>query len=175
MTFEPTLIPGAFVIHLTLIQDQRGFFATPFTADGFRARGLNPVVAQSSLSQTTRRGSVRGMHYQRPPAEEAKLVRCFRGAIFDVIVDLRPDSPSYRRWTSCELSAANRLALYVPEGCAHGFQTLDDDCEVYYQISHGYAPALAAGIRYDDPIINISWPLPVTIVSPRDRAWPDLT
>ena len=175
MTFEATPIPGAFVLTLTPAHDERGFFARTSCTDGFRAHGLNPHIAQSSLSQTVRRGTVRGMHYQKPPGAEAKVVRCFRGAIFDVAVDLRPTSPAYLQWWSVELTADNRRSFYVPEGCAHGFQTLDDDCEVFYQISAPYAPDLAGGFRYDDPLVGIAWPLPVSAVGPKDLAWAPLT
>jgi dTDP-4-dehydrorhamnose 3,5-epimerase len=172
MRFETLAIPEVVVIELAPITDERGFFARLFAADEFRARGLNPQVAQASLSYNRARGTLRGMHYQHPPAAEAKLVRCIRGAILDVAVDLRPASPTYLRWVSTELSAANRRAVYIPEGFAHGFQTLEDDCDVMYHVSHPYAPELSDGVRYDDPAIGIRWPLPVSVISPRDRAWP---
>jgi dTDP-4-dehydrorhamnose 3,5-epimerase len=174
LTFEDTPIPGVFIIHLAPIHDERGFFARAFGADEFRARGMNPDIVQAHLSLNTRRGVLRGMHYQRAPAAEAKLVRCVRGSIFDVVVDMRQESESYLQWVSCELSAANRKALYLPEGCAHGFQTLEDDCEVFYHVSHVYAPELADGFRYDDPAVGIRWPQPVSVISPRDKAWPPL-
>lgn len=135
---------------------------------------MNPDIAQAHLSLNSRRGVLRGMHYQMPPAAEAKLVRCIRGAIFDVVVDLRPESDAYLKWVSCELTASNRKAIYLPEGCAHGFQTLEDNCELFYHVSHAYAPELAGGFRYDDPAVGISWPLPVSVMSPRDQAWPPL-
>jgi dTDP-4-dehydrorhamnose 3,5-epimerase len=172
MRFEPTPLAGVFVVEIEPVHDNRGFFASLFDAGAFRARGLTAVVAQSSLSLNRVRGTLRGMHYQRPPAAEAKLVRCIRGAIFDVAVDLRAGSPTHLRWTSCELSAGNRRALYIPEGCAHGFQTLEDDTEVLYHVSHAYAPALADGVHYQDPAIDITWPLAVSELSERDTSWP---
>jgi dTDP-4-dehydrorhamnose 3,5-epimerase len=174
LNFEATPIPGVHVLHLVPIPDNRGFFARAFCADEFRERGLNPTVTQAHLSLNNVRGVLRGMHYQKPPAAEAKLVRCIRGAIYDVAVDLRPESPTYLKWFACELSASNRKAMYVPEGCAHGFQALDDNSEVFYQVSHAYAPDLADGFRYDDPAVGIRWPLQVRVISTRDGAWPPL-
>lgn len=174
MYVEPTAIAGVVLIHLTPAADHRGSFARTFCADEFRAWGLNPTVAQCSLSHSLVRGTLRGMHYQKPPAEEAKLVRCVRGAAYYVAADLRPDSPTFLQWTGVELSSENRLALYAAEGCAMGFQTLQDDTEMLYQISHPYAPALASGFRYDDPLVGIRWPLPPVNLSPRDLQWPAL-
>jgi dTDP-4-dehydrorhamnose 3,5-epimerase len=174
LNFETTPIPGVVVIHLEPIPDNRGFFARAFSAEEFRARGLNPTVSQMHLSLNNLRGVLRGMHYQNAPAAEAKLVRCIRGAIFDVAVDLRSDSPAYLKWFACELSAANRKAMYVPEGCAHGFQALEDNSEVFYQVSYPYTPDLADGFRYDDPAVGIRWPLSVRVISTRDGAWPPL-
>lgn len=172
MTLHPTSLHGVFIVDLEPIHDNRGFFARLFEAGEFEARGLNPVVAQTSLSLNRIRGTVRGMHFQRPPAAEAKLIRCISGAVFDVAVDLRPDSPTYLQWTSCELSAVNRRSIYIPEGCAHGFQALEDASEVLYHVSHPYAPALADGVHYQDPALAIAWPLPVTEISERDASWP---
>lgn len=173
MIFTPTDIPGAFVVEPEPVVDDRGFFARLYTPEEFAARGLNPAVAQTSVSHNRARGTVRGMHFQRPPHAEAKLVRCGAGAIFDVVVDLRPDSPAYRRWSGVELSAANRRMFYIPEGCAHGFQTLADASDVYYQISARFAPEAAGGVRFDDPAFGIRWPAGVTCISDRDRTYPD--
>jgi dTDP-4-dehydrorhamnose 3,5-epimerase len=174
MIFEATPIPGLFVTRLEPIPDERGFFSRAFCAEEFRERGLNPAVEQCSLSYNRKRGTLRGMHYQKAPAAEAKLVRCIRGSIFDVAVDLRPDSPAFLRWFAAELTSANRLAMYVPEGCAHGFLSLEDDCEIFYLSSRRYTPALADGFRYDDPAIGIRWPASVTVISPKDVSWPPL-
>lgn len=145
------------------------------SAREFERHGLDPVVAQCNVSWNRRRGTLRGLHYQAPPHAEAKLVRCTRGAIWDVIVDVRPDSPTFRRWYAVELSALNRLALYVPAGFAHGFQTLADDSEVFYQMSAFHAPGHARGLRWDDPLLAIAWPLPDPIVSERDRSFAPLS
>ena len=172
MIFSETAVRGAFLVDLEPRSDQRGFFARTFCAREFEAHGLSPAVAQCNLSFNRKRGTLRGMHYQAEPAAEAKLVRCVGGAILDVIVDLRPDSPTYLRHVAVELSAANRRALYVPFLCAHGFQTLTDDAEVSYQVSEFYAPAHEHGARYDDPAFGIRWPLPVSEISEKDAAWP---
>lgn len=174
MYVEPTALAGVVVIHLTPAVDHRGSFARTFCADEFRAWGLNPVVSQCSLSHTLARGTLRGMHYQKAPAGEAKLVRCMRGGAFYVAADLRADSPTFLQWTGVELTAENRLSLYVPEGCALGFQTLQDDTEIHYQISHPYVPELAAGFRYDDPRVGIRWPLMPMHLSDRDLQWAPL-
>jgi dTDP-4-dehydrorhamnose 3,5-epimerase len=149
--------------------DARGFFARSFCRDEFATRGLEPAVAQCNVSWSPKRGTLRGMHYQRTPHEEAKLVRCTRGAVFDVIVDLRAGSPTYREWLGIELTADNRQQLYIPRGFAHGLQTLVDDTEVSYQMSAPYEPGSATGFRYDDPAIAIRWPIAAPIVSDRDR------
>jgi dTDP-4-dehydrorhamnose 3,5-epimerase len=172
MIFSETAVQDAFVVDLEPRSDQRGFYARTFCAREFEAHGLSPAVAQGGLSYNRRRGTLRGMHYQVAPAAEAKLVRCVGGAILDVIVDLRPDSPTYLRHVAVELSVANRRALYVPPLCAHGFQTLTDDAEVSYQMSEFYAPAQERGVRYDDPALGIAWPLPVSEISAKDAAWP---
>jgi dTDP-4-dehydrorhamnose 3,5-epimerase len=173
--FIETPLPGVWVIELEEIGDERGWFARTFDAEEFRARGLNPAVVQCNASFNARRGTLRGMHYQAEPHGESKLVRCVRGAIFDVAVDLRPDSASYRDWHGVELSAENRLAFYIPAGLAHGFQTLADDCELLYQMGHPYIPDAARGVRFDDPAFAISWPSPhgERIVSERDASYPD--
>ena len=174
MRFIETPLPGAWVIELERLADERGWFARTFDAEEFRARGLNPDVVQCNASFNAARDTLRGMHYQAEPHGESKLVRCVRGAIFDVAVDLRPDSPTYRGWHGVELSAENRLAFYIPAGLAHGFQTLTDDCEVLYQMGHRYVPEAARGVRWDDPAFAIEWPEPhERIISERDRSYPD--
>ena len=173
MQFRPTGLAGVRLIELEPVRDERGFFARTFCTRELAAAGLETGFPQHSLSQTRRAGSVRGMHFQRSPHEEVKLLRCIKGAIHDVLIDIRPGSPTYRRWEAYELTAENRHQLYVPAGVAHGFQTLLPDTEVAYLISAFYAPAAAAGIRHDDPAFAIAWPLPVADISEKDRAWPD--
>ena len=174
MIFTALAVAGAYAIDIEPAADDRGFFARAFCADEFRRRGLNPVIAQCSLSWNKRKGTLRGLHYQIAPHAEVKLVSCPRGAIHDVIVDLRPASPGFRRWAGAELTAENRRMIYVPEGCAHGFQTLADDSEVYYQISTPHAPEAARGVRWNDPAFAIVWPrADRRIVSPRDLGYPD--
>jgi len=170
--FVPTAIEGAFVLEQERHADERGWFARTFCARDFAEQGLKPAVAQTSVSFNHRRGTLRGMHWQAPPAAEAKLVRCTRGAMWDVIVDLRPESPTWLRRFAVELDAESGAALYVPEMVAHGFQTLADDTEVSYQISEFFAPECARGAPYDDPAFGIEWPLPVTVMSDKDRGWP---
>jgi dTDP-4-dehydrorhamnose 3,5-epimerase len=172
--FTVTPIPGAVVVDLDRHDDERGFFARIWDPDELGAAALNGRLAQASISRSARAGTLRGMHFQRRPHEEAKLVRCVRGAIFDVVLDLRPDSPSFLGWHGVRLDHENGRALYVPEGCAHGFQTLEDDSDVLYLISHPYAPEASAGVRWDDPLFAIEWPaVPERIIGERDRAWPD--
>jgi dTDP-4-dehydrorhamnose 3,5-epimerase len=174
MIFTELPIPGAFVIDLERRDDARGFFARAWCANEFEAHGLNARLVQVNLSFNERAGTLRGMHFQRPPHEEAKCVRCTRGAIYDVVLDLRQDSPSYKRWSSVELSADNRRMLYVPEGCAHGYQTLAPETETIYQVSEFYAPESEAGVRWDDPAFAIEWPeTPERILSEKDASWPD--
>jgi dTDP-4-dehydrorhamnose 3,5-epimerase len=175
MRFNQTPLPGAWVIELDLLADERGWFARSFDAAEFQARGLDPEVVQCNASFNARAGTVRGMHYQADPHGESKLIRCLRGAIFDVAVDLRPDSPTYRRWHGVELSAENRRALYLPIGLAHGFQTLTDGCEVLYQMGSPYVPDAARGVRWDDPAFGIDWPEAPgeRTISEKDRAYPD--
>jgi dTDP-4-dehydrorhamnose 3,5-epimerase len=168
-----TTIPGAFVLEPEPRADARGFFARTWCRREFEAMGLEPRLAQCSVSYNQRAGTLRGMHFQAAPHGEAKVVRCTAGAVFDVVLDLRPDSPAYLRWFGTELSAENRLSLYVPEGVAHGFQTLADGAEVFYQISEEFFPDLARGVRWDDPAFGIRWPLPDPVLSPRDRGYPD--
>lgn len=173
MKFISIPLEKACLIELEAMIDDRGFFARSWCAGEFRLHGLNPNVVQCSVSFNTRKGTLRGMHYQKEPYPEAKLVRCCSGAIYDVIVDLRPTSPSYCKWFAVELTAANRKMLYVPEGFAHGFQTLADDTEVFYQISESYRPEYAQGVRWDDPQFGIEWPIRDPIISQRDRTFAD--
>jgi dTDP-4-dehydrorhamnose 3,5-epimerase len=174
--FRETDIPGAFVVEPEPIADERGSFARIFDAAEFDERGLDTEFGQWSVSYNERAGTLRGLHFQREPHEETKLVRCTRGALYDVIVDLRPGSPAFMRWTSVELSADNRLALYIPKGLAHGFQTLADGTEVAYAISEPHAPESAAGVRWDDPAFGIEWPeAEERVISEKDRSWPDFT
>jgi dTDP-4-dehydrorhamnose 3,5-epimerase len=171
MNFTATRFDQTWIIDIEPKKDERGFFARTWCRQELRAHGLDPTVTQESLSYNRHRGTVRGLHFQVSPHEEIKIVRCTRGAIFDVIVDLRPNSPSYLLWQAFELTAENRRAIYIPKGFAHGFQTLVDDAEVAYQISTPYAPEAAGGHRYDDPAFSIAWPLPVTVISDRDLNW----
>jgi dTDP-4-dehydrorhamnose 3,5-epimerase len=173
MKFEETTLAGAYVVEMEQLSDERGFFARTFCRDEFEARGLDARIAQCSASFNRLRGTLRGMHYQAAPFAEAKLVRCTMGAIYDVIVDLRTASPTFKRWFAVELSAANRRALYVPEGLAHGFLTLADESEVFYQISEFYHPDGSRGVRWNDEAFRISWPFEPRVISERDRAFPD--
>lgn len=173
MIFHELPLRGAYLIDLEPRPDDRGFFARAFCARELAEHGLDARVAQANLSQNVRRGTLRGMHYQRAPRAEVKMVRCVRGAIFDAIIDLRPDSPTHLRWTSVELSRDNRRMLYVPEGFAHGYQSLTDDSEVLYLVSEFYAPDHEAAIRWNDPRFGIAWPIPDPLLSPKDAAHPD--
>jgi dTDP-4-dehydrorhamnose 3,5-epimerase len=172
--FEATLLTGAWVIRVEPVADDRGLFARTFDAEEWAERGLEPLVVQCSTSYNARAGTLRGLHYQEEPFGEAKLVRCTQGAIYDVVLDLRRDSPTFRGWFSAELTAENRTMLYVPVGLAHGFQTLVDASEVYYQISRRYSPQHARGVRWDDPAFGIDWPEAAErTISERDRSYPD--
>ena len=173
MKFTATDLPGAYLIDLEPIADERGFFARTWCREEFAEHGLNAAVAQCNVSFNRQQGTLRGMHFQVAPYEEAKLVRCTMGAIFDVIVDLRPESPTYTQHLGVELTSGNRRALFVPEGCAHGFQTLVDDSEVFYQMSRSYVAGAACGVRWDDPTLDIAWPEHERIISERDQQWPD--
>ena len=173
MLFREKEIEGVWVVEPERYEDERGFFARTWDTFEFAERGLNGNLVQSSISYNRRRGTLRGMHFQIGPHAEAKLVRCTAGSIFDVAVDLRPSSSTFRKWAGVELSAENRLALYVPEGCAHGFLTLADDVEVGYQISAPHAPTAARGVRFDDPAFGILWPEEIVVISERDRKYPD--
>lgn len=172
MRFTATALPGVEIVDLERHEDGRGWFARAWCAREFEARGLEAVVAQANLSYTRGAGTVRGMHFQSWPAEEAKLVRCLTGAMHDVVVDLRPESPAFRRWVAIELDGKTHRGVYIPPGCAHGFQTLVDDTEVLYLMSEFHDPAAAGGVRYDDPALAIQWPLQVTEISDKDRTWP---
>jgi dTDP-4-dehydrorhamnose 3,5-epimerase len=174
LKFLQTPLAGAFVVEVERLGDERGFFARSFCQEEFRKHGLRPAVAQCNVSWNRSRGTLRGLHFQAAPHPEAKVVRCTRGAIWDVAVDLRQDSATHLQWHAVELSAENRRALYVPEGFAHGFQTLADDTEVLYQMSDSYYPDLARGVRWDDPKLGITWPLPDPILSERDRSYAPL-
>jgi dTDP-4-dehydrorhamnose 3,5-epimerase len=174
--FTETPLPGAWTIELEELEDERGWFARTFDAVEFRKRGLNQDVVQCNASYNRRAGTLRGMHYQAAPYGESKLVRCVRGAIFDVAVDLRPDSPTFRDWHGVELSAENRRSFYIPAGLAHGFQTLTDETEVLYQMGNPYVPEAARGVRWDDPAFGIEWPVPddPLTISTKDASYPDL-
>jgi dTDP-4-dehydrorhamnose 3,5-epimerase len=171
MNFTETKLEGAFIIDLDLKEDNRGFFARAFCQHEFGEHGLKPIIAQANLAFNRRKGSVRGMHFQFPPTAETKLVRCTRGAILDIIVDLRPESPTYLDHVGVELTADNHRALYVPERFAHGYQVLEDVTETSYQVGEFYTPESESGLRYDDPALGLTWPLPVTEMSDKDRAW----
>lgn len=171
--FTPTPLPGALLIEPESREDHRGSFTRIFCVEEFAAHGLETRLVQSSLSYNHRRGTLRGMHFQAAPREEVKVVRCVRGAIHDVIIDLRPDSPTYMKHFAAVLSAENRRALYIPKGFAHGFQTLEDGSEVLYQMSEFYSPEHARGVRWNDPAFGIDWPIADPIILDRDASYPD--
>jgi dTDP-4-dehydrorhamnose 3,5-epimerase len=173
MTFHETKIAGVFEIRLEPKPDERGFFARSWCREEFEDHGLNPKLVQCSISYNTRKGTLRGIHYQAAPYPETKVVRCTRGAIYDVVLDLRPQSPTFRDWIAVVLTAENRNMVYVPEGCAHGFLTLKDESEVLYQISEFYDAESARGVRWDDPTFQIAWPDKVEVISERDRTYPN--
>ena len=173
MTFNELAIAGAYLIAPTRHEDDRGFFARSSDKHAFEERGLTHEFVQCSISHNRHRGTLRGMHYQAPPRQEVKLIRCTKGRLYDVIIDLRPDSPSFGKYVGMDLAADDHAMLYVPKGCAHGFLTLDDDTEVYYQISEYYAPDCARGVRYDDPAFGVDWPAPIVVIKDRDAAYPD--
>lgn len=176
MVFVETKLKGAFIIEPERIADERGFFARTWCAHEFEAHGLSARLAQCNVSFNAKKGTLRGMHYQTAPYEEAKLVRCTRGAIYDVIIDLRASSATFRQWLGVTLTSQNHRMLYMPESFAHGFQTLEDETEVFYQMSEFHAPAHASGVRWDDPAFNIQWPLlSELIISDKDRNYPDFT
>ncbi len=172
MIFTPLPLEGAFVVDLEPRGDERGFFARAWCRKEFAGAGIEVEFVQANLAQSLRKGTLRGMHYQIPPHAEAKMLRCIRGAVFDVMVDLRPDSPTYRKWAGVELTADNRKMVFVPEGFAHGYLTLEDETEVIYQVSAFYAPGAERGFRWDDPAFGIRWPeVPELVVSEKDRRW----
>ena len=172
MIFTETALKGAFTIDIEPHNDSRGFFARAFCQKEFEAHGLKPVIAQANLAFNHQKGTLRGMHFQFPPAAETKLVRCTRGAILDIIVDLRPESPTWLQHIGVELNEDNHRALYVPERFAHGYQVLADKTETSYQVGEFYTPGTEGGLLYSDPRLGLSWPLPVTVISPKDAAWP---
>lgn len=172
MRFMETGIVGAKVIDPSPHQDERGRFLRAWCAREFSEHGVDFLPVQANLGYSTKRGTVRGMHFQQAPAVEAKLVRCTRGAIFDTVLDLRPELPSYGEWYGVVLSADNAQMLYIPENCAHGYQTLEECTEMYYMASAFYTPSAVRGVRFDDPAFGIQWPLAATVVSERDRSWP---
>jgi dTDP-4-dehydrorhamnose 3,5-epimerase len=178
VNFKDTKLKGVVEIDLEPHEDDRGFFARSYCWREFQARGLNPRVVQCNLSYNRHRGTLRGMHYQEGVHGESKLIRCARGALYDVVVDIRTDSPTFRQWTAVELRTApgrTSRMLYVPEGFAHGFLTLEDDTEVFYQMSEFHEPAASRGFRWNDPAFSIMWPEPVQVISDRDRSYPDFT
>jgi dTDP-4-dehydrorhamnose 3,5-epimerase len=175
MKFGLLPLAGAFLVSLEKREDARGLFARAFCKDEFSSHGIDVDIMQANLSANTVAGTVRGMHFQRAPNEEVKLVRCIRGAVFDAIVDLRPNSATFGRWFGAELSEENGLMMAVPKGFAHGYQALTDGATVFYMVSANYAPESEGGVRYDDPAIGIEWPLPVASVSDKDRQWPLLS
>ena len=171
MIFTETKLKGAFIIDLERREDERGFFARTFCQNEFRENGLKPVIAQANLASNLRKGTLRGLHFQYPPKAETKLVRCTRGAILDIIVDLRPESQTFLDHVAVELNQDNQAALYVPERFAHGYQVLQDGTDTSYQVGEFYAPSAEGGLRYDDPQLNLHWPLPVSVISPKDMAF----
>jgi dTDP-4-dehydrorhamnose 3,5-epimerase len=173
--FRELELPGAFTIDLEPRQDERGFFARAFCQHEFAAQGLKTEMVQANLSQNVSRGTLRGMHFQRAPFAEVKVVRCVHGAIYDVIIDIRPESPTFRKWVGLELTRANRRALYVPEGFAHGYQALEDDTEVMYLVTQFYTPGHESAIRWNDPQFGVRWPISNPILSPKDAIHPDYT
>jgi dTDP-4-dehydrorhamnose 3,5-epimerase len=175
MKFHPTRVEGAFLIESEPVLDERGGFMRTWCVREAKEHGLCVAIAQCSVSSNRATGTLRGMHYQTAPAEETKVVRCIRGSIFDVIVDLRKESPSYRSWFGAELSRGNHRAMYVPRGVAHGFLTLEDDCDVHYQMSALHEPAAARGFRWNEPSFGITWPTEVRVISERDRTYPDFS
>lgn len=175
MIFTPTPIPGAWIVDIEPREDARGFFARSWCREEFSRHGLDARLVQCSISFNRRRHTLRGMHYQAEPHQEPKLVRCTRGRMWDVVLDLRRDSPAFRRWHGVELTAENRRALFVPAGCAHGFLTLEDNVEVLYQMGEFYHPESARGVRWNDPAFGIAWPADAPLLSERDASYPDFT
>ncbi len=176
MKFVETKLQGVVLVDIDCLQDERGFFARTVCSKEFAAHGLSAAFVQSSVSYNRAQGTLRGMHYQRAPYEEKKIVRCVRGAIYDVVLDLRPQSPTFRKWIAVELNEDNARAVYIPEGCAHGFQTLTNDTVILYQMTAFFDASSAAGVRWDDPVFGISWPdIKVRVIADKDRQYPDFT
>jgi dTDP-4-dehydrorhamnose 3,5-epimerase len=174
MTFTESRLAGAWIIEPRVIQDARGLFAVAWSAGEFEQRGLDARLSQCNLAWNRTRGTLRGMHFQVPPFEQVKIVRCTRGALLDVIVDLRPGSSTYRQWDAVELTADNHRMIYVPAGFAHGYVTLEDGTEAYYHASTPYAPGHESGVRWDDPLLQIDWPIDPVVISEKDQTWPRL-
>lgn len=172
MIFTETKLAGAHIVDLEPRTDDRGFFARAFCANEFAAHNMKTSVVQANISFNHKKGTLRGMHYQVPPAAETKFIRCLRGGIYDVIIDMRPESPTFLQHIGVELTADNHRALYIPEMFAHGFQTLSDDTEVMYLVGEFYTPGYERGLRYDDPALGLEWPLPVSVISEKDATWP---
>ena len=175
MRFIEAPVQGAYIVDVNRIGDERGYFGRLWCQHEFEEQGLKAHISQSNIGVSKQAGTLRGLHYQKAPHQEVKIVRCTRGAMFDVIVDLRPDSPTFRQWFGMELTQENATMLYVPEGCATGYQTLVDDTEMYYNATEFYHPESAAGVRYDDPAFGIEWPTEITVISENDVNWPDFT
>ena len=173
MTFTESRIPGAWLIDITAIHDPRGFFAMTWVPSEFRKHGIDPVLAQCNLAFNHQRGTLRGMHFQTAPHAQAKIIRCTRGALLDVIVDLRPESPAYCQWAAVELTADNHRMLYMPEGIAHGYITLTDEVEAYYHASTAWEPKAESGVRWNDAAFAIEWPFAPLVISDKDAGWPD--
>ncbi|MEM9593555.1 MAG: dTDP-4-dehydrorhamnose 3,5-epimerase [Acidobacteriota bacterium] len=173
MIFHEIPIPGAYLIEPEKVEDRRGFFARTYCRRELEERDLDPTVVQCNVSVNKTKGTVRGMHWQAAPYEEIKLVRCTGGGIYDLLLDLRPESPAYKQHYGVELTRDNRLSLYIPAGVAHGFQSLEDDTEVFYQMSEFYYPEAARGVRWNDPAFDIKWPLPISVISAKDGSFPD--
>jgi dTDP-4-dehydrorhamnose 3,5-epimerase len=173
MRFTPSRIPGAWVIDIVPIHDDRGFFAMTWQPEAFRRHGIDPALAQCNLAYNHKRGTLRGMHFQNAPHAQAKIVRATRGALLDVIIDLREDSPTFKQWDAVELNADNRRMLYMPEGVAHGYITLEDDTEAQYFASSAWVPSAESGVRWNDPAFGIEWPFEPLVISPKDASWPD--
>jgi dTDP-4-dehydrorhamnose 3,5-epimerase len=169
MIFTESKIKGVFILEIKKFEDERGFFGRAWCKNEMEAHGLNPYVVQANTSFSRQKGTLRGMHFQKHPYEETKLIRCTKGAIYDVIIDIRPDSPTFKNWFGIELSQDNYKMLYVPEGFAHGFLTLTDNCEVFYLVSQFYNPSFEAGVRWDDPAFKINWPVKVEVISEKDK------
>jgi dTDP-4-dehydrorhamnose 3,5-epimerase len=174
MKFTETKLKGAYVIELDKLADDRGYFARAWCKEEFLKNGLDAELVQCNVSYNPKTGTLRGMHYQDPPYAETKLVRCTRGAVYDVIIDLRPSSPTFLQWTAAELTPENGKMMYVPKGFGHGFQSLEPDSMVFYQVSEFYARDYCRGVRWNDPVLNISWPLDVSVISPQDKGWKEL-